>query len=105
MTGTAFIGPGDASSGGPAEPDALSPEERAFFENEGNVDLTEGATEPEQADEGAKNEAGEPQEEGDGKSKLVPHGALHAERRSEEHTSELQSRENLVCRLLLEKKK
>src|SRR5690606_41405253 len=27
-----------------------------------------------------------------------------ARRRSEEHTSELQSRENLVCRLLLEKK-
>src|SRR5207302_9430070 len=31
----------------------------------------------------------------------VQQGAL----RSEEHTSELQSRENLVCRLLLEKKK
>src|SRR5690606_29211956 len=30
-------------------------------------------------------------------------GNQHAER-SEEHTSELQSRENLVCRLLLEKK-
>src|SRR3712207_8715312 len=31
---------------------------------------------------------------------------LHAERRrSEEHTSELQSRQYLVCRLLLEKKK
>src|SRR5215475_14659837 len=29
----------------------------------------------------------------------------HPARRSEEHTSELQSRENLVCRLLLEKKK
>src|SRR5690606_39916472 len=28
-----------------------------------------------------------------------------SEIRSEEHTSELQSRENLVCRLLLEKKK
>src|SRR5690606_41746154 len=28
-----------------------------------------------------------------------------AKLRSEEHTSELQSRENLVCRLLLEKKK
>src|SRR5207302_6173361 len=28
-----------------------------------------------------------------------------ADHRSEEHTSELQSRENLVCRLLLEKKK
>src|SRR5690606_41655647 len=32
----------------------------------------------------------------------VARGAAH---RSEEHTSELQSRENLVCRLLLEKKK
>src|SRR5690606_39611731 len=32
-------------------------------------------------------------------------GRLHALNRSEEHTSELQSRENLVCRLLLEKKK
>src|SRR5690606_39852237 len=31
-------------------------------------------------------------------------GVAHAGR-SEEHTSELQSRENLVCRLLLEKKK
>src|SRR5207302_7616449 len=30
---------------------------------------------------------------------------LRVARRSEEHTSELQSRENLVCRLLLEKKK
>src|SRR5690606_39360909 len=29
----------------------------------------------------------------------------HMVHRSEEHTSELQSRENLVCRLLLEKKK
>src|SRR5690606_41287017 len=28
----------------------------------------------------------------------------HSTERSEEHTSELQSRENLVCRLLLEKK-
>src|SRR5690606_41737593 len=32
-------------------------------------------------------------------------GALGVVHRSEEHTSELQSRENLVCRLLLEKKK
>src|SRR5436309_11789602 len=32
-----------------------------------------------------------------------PSAAVSA--RSEEHTSELQSRENLVCRLLLEKKK
>src|SRR3712207_7766795 len=31
-------------------------------------------------------------------------GRLDAQRRSEEHTSELQSRQYLVCRLLLEKK-
>src|SRR2546427_1670449 len=30
---------------------------------------------------------------------------IHPGRRSEEHTSELQSQSNLVCRLLLEKKK
>src|SRR5436309_5741045 len=37
----------------------------------------------------------------------VRNGSILQERpaRSEEHTSELQSRENLVCRLLLEKKK
>src|SRR5690606_39958140 len=39
----------------------------------------------------------------------VPVEVLHAIRsgdaRSEEHTSELQSRENLVCRLMLEKKR
>src|SRR5690606_16790150 len=34
-----------------------------------------------------------------------PHVTPAPTRRSEEHTSELQSRENLVCRLLLEKKK
>src|SRR2546430_9196735 len=44
---------------------------------------------------------------------LDPHSAapkvrgrsIAAHRRSEEHTSELQSQSNLVCRLLLEKKK
>src|SRR5256886_8061676 len=35
---------------------------------------------------------------------LVPHALFQSER-SEEHTSELQSQSNLVCRLLLEKKK
>src|SRR5438874_9990548 len=33
------------------------------------------------------------------------HADRDAEHRSEEHTSELQSRRDLVCRLLLEKKK
>src|SRR2546430_12415974 len=32
-------------------------------------------------------------------------GIVEASQRSEEHTSELQSQSNLVCRLLLEKKK
>src|SRR5690606_40881861 len=35
----------------------------------------------------------------------LPPGHGNRPERSEEHTSELQSRENLVCRLLLEKKK
>src|SRR5690606_41679689 len=36
---------------------------------------------------------------------MQPAEKILEEARSEEHTSELQSRENLVCRLLLEKKK
>src|SRR5690606_6399684 len=38
-------------------------------------------------------------------SSVVLWGPPGTGKRSEEHTSELQSRENLVCRLLLEKKK
>src|SRR5690606_39954624 len=34
---------------------------------------------------------------------ILPEFTHHFDYRSEEHTSELQSRENLVCRLLLEK--
>src|SRR5690606_41567237 len=41
-------------------------------------------------------------DDGDAESRLGQRGQGL---RSEEHTSELQSRENLVCRLLLEKKK
>src|SRR6202046_5968825 len=37
-------------------------------------------------------------------SRLTIRGELHGGNRSEEHTSELQSRFDLVCRLLLEKK-
>src|SRR5690606_41726302 len=42
---------------------------------------------------------------GSRKSTSRTRSASSAARRSEEHTSELQSREKLVCRLLLEKKK
>src|SRR2546430_11541938 len=38
------------------------------------------------------------------RSSRWPRGARSFSRRSEEHTSELQSQSNLVCRLLLEKK-
>src|SRR6266702_8987740 len=37
--------------------------------------------------------------------RLAHHGKRRGHRRSEEHTSELQSRGHLVCRLLLAKKK
>src|SRR5438445_11819141 len=38
-------------------------------------------------------------------TRRAPAGACRSGPRSEEHTSELQSRQYLVCRLLLEKKK
>src|SRR2546430_8783265 len=46
---------------------------------------------------------GEDRGDGGGDFARHPHAARRA--RSEEHTSELQSQSNLVCRLLLEKKK
>src|SRR5690606_41852399 len=50
-----------------------------------------------------------PEQTGGGALSMPPPGRqadlANGEARSEEHTSELQSRENLVCRLLLEKKK
>src|SRR3712207_7180978 len=42
---------------------------------------------------------------GDVEDVLRQHVVAAADQRSEEHTSELQSRQYLVCRLLLEKKK
>src|SRR3712207_8595055 len=42
---------------------------------------------------------------GDRAADLAHLGLVRGEDRSEEHTSELQSRQYLVCRLLLEKKK
>src|SRR2546427_7470367 len=52
-----------------------------------------------------------PEGEGPGHAAALPRALLHKAAsgggpgRSEEHTSELQSQSNLVCRLLLEKKK
>src|SRR3712207_7733280 len=61
------------------------------------IDLNEGAGDEYGAIPGAKYEL----VEHDGSYAAV----LAAVQRSEEHTSELQSRQYLVCRLLLEKKK
>src|SRR5690349_22398927 len=58
------------------------------------------------ADEAAPSQAGAPPKQYARKSRSAPAPAPKAEpARSEEHTSELQSRRDLVCRLLLEKKK
>src|SRR3712207_8982449 len=49
--------------------------------------------------------AGDGHHRGDGELPPAPPGPRDLLPRSEEHTSELQSRQYLVCRLLLEKKK
>src|SRR5207302_6128325 len=52
----------------------------------------------------ATRQGGRDVPEGAGRVPGIQRSAAGAAARSEEHTSELQSRENLVCRLLLEKK-
>src|SRR2546427_6746361 len=57
-----------------------------------------------------RDDEGEAREGGHGEQGAFEHGAEYGRsreprQRSEEHTSELQSQSNLVCRLLLEKKK
>src|SRR5690606_39512266 len=75
-------------------------------------DLTRGVVvhrvrEPRRRDERRRREQGRGVREGRGRRVATGARARAGGRRarSEEHTSELQSRENLVCRLLLEKKK
>src|SRR5687768_18400185 len=51
------------------------------------------------------HEVAHEQRPGAGRRPVAGHDAQAEEPRSEEHTSELQSRLHLVCRLLLEKKK
>src|SRR5690606_40124307 len=65
-------------------------------------DGTDKGSEDERDDRRQADEAHRP---GQGAADDVGHRCKAVRERSEEHTSELQSRENLVCRLLLEKKK
>src|SRR3712207_8902627 len=63
----------------------------------------DGDAEPRRAPDGAaQGEGGEPRRRGRARGPRRRH--LREAPRSEEHTSELQSRQYLVCRLLLEKK-
>src|SRR2546428_2659765 len=62
------------------------------------------AAEQQRADDGDGRERDRDREGHADGSKLATH-RQHVRQRSEEHTSELQSRSDLVCRLLLEKKK
>src|SRR5438270_14014604 len=55
--------------------------------------------------EGRDHRAGRARPRGRHRRRPPVRGRRHRDRRSEEHTSELQSQSNLVCRLLLEKKK
>src|SRR3712207_8737479 len=60
-------------------------------------------------DRSAAQQAGQatvdqPVDDAGGEQRLEREPDQHQDRRSEEHTSELQSRQYLVCRLLLEKK-
>src|SRR3712207_8460605 len=61
-----------------------------------------GVDQPRRVDQRDAVVAGQPRARQD--EARMPLGNLHRDR-SEEHTSELQSRQYLVCRLLLEKKK
>src|SRR5690606_41570303 len=56
-------------------------------------------------DVGHDSEVEDEQMRSDQRNRRIQFDDRRGRRRSEEHTSELQSRENLVCRLLLEKKK
>src|SRR5690606_41528495 len=81
-----------------------------LFRSEHNDDRSENGQDGEEGQDRARGDGGARRLEGEvhgtGKtavgSLLVHEGLKNA--RSEEHTSELQSRENLECRLLLEKK-
>src|SRR5436309_9833946 len=77
-----------------------------LFRSPGLVDADEHALAAEREDEPAVHRRRAVRAERPGvAAEVVRRGNRRGPERSEEHTSELQSRENLVCRLLLEKKK
>src|SRR2546430_5743085 len=92
---TLFPSPPLSRSLAPARPDADPPRRGALLDRRAGVDR-----------EALRRGPRELQED----RRAPPELALRvaralSDRRSEEHTSELQSQSNLVCRLLLEKKK
>src|SRR5688572_31807499 len=71
------------------------PPRSTLFPTRRSSDLFSGRAHPELAEQVAKHLD----------VTITPQSAYSFANRSEEHTSELQSQSNLVCRLLLEKKK
>src|SRR5438093_9269251 len=72
--------------------------ERVLARDAGAADQHRAAEQAAVGERVARDDAAQP-------FRLIERGAREAADRSEEHTSELQSLTNLVCRLLLEKKK
>src|SRR5260370_15185913 len=88
-------------------PRALAPKRRARLNQRGAAKTPPFHTlTPQEARSGRRAPQGEPEPVAHVEDRTIPGpGGDIPVRRSEEHTSELQSHLNLVCRLLLEKKK
>src|SRR5690606_26481085 len=91
LEGKAYLDGSDTAADVPAEVEALVTEAREALEEA--VAATDDDLTAKYLEEGSLS------------AEELRQGLAGAVKRSEEHTSELQSRENLVCRLLLEKKK
>src|SRR3712207_7458417 len=78
-----------------------------LFRSQGATLLGPGGPSPTQAADGQSGSKWQPTPLLSPRGPIPTHAADHhsGSKRSEEHTSELQSRQYLVCRLLLEKKK
>src|SRR5688572_32516150 len=83
----------------------LFPYTTLFRSEVGERSVFAGAVPADQLEAAAAQQYAQIKQEATAKKALAPDDHPQLVRRSEEHTSELQSQSNLVCRLLLEKKK
>src|SRR3712207_8264691 len=80
------------------------PTKNSSLEPAGRSCLSGGCFAPDRADASAAPGDSRPRQQPQPAPVPPPEGQINSPWRSEEHTSELQSRQYLVCRLLLEKK-